>query len=415
MKRIARGLITLLVPALVACSVAQAASPPSSRQLTEFRYDLGRYIDEMKILVLEAGSLQEARMGDRVAATYEPLERAARMLEEEVGESQLAEAYRAFERYPSAWNLPSQMRGQLRLAERNRLFTGINGRKAEQSTCADGVGQSSTCDSCPSNAPQTNGSSVSTWFIAEGVTVVAEAIYEPIADAISIPIPFVGGDVEVPSPIKIVLGIVFFVAKGVALGFETAVNVSVRCEDFNVRQVERTNLDETISSRASADAVQALQDAIEAFAVESERLEIEDNMARKTGRSAVAFFQLPVNAEINPGFIDDTSLACAVFPTGTGKDTVIQCTTNADCTALPGATEGRCEKLSAIRGRLQKVRLIVKETIDRLVLASQDIGPAVRFLDRGDQQQGAERWVEAYESYRKAYRQALILRQTDKG
>ncbi len=404
--------VFLFVLSLVLRPPSVAAAAPGPDELAQFRGDFSRYIQDMQDLVASAADMQQGRAASQLARSYDSLDYAQDLLNE-VDDEQLAEAYAAFERYPSAWSVPAQLHGHLSLLERQRILIPRSGRKAELSTCADG--QLVPCDSCPPNATPTARSSVSTWFIAKGVSVVTEAIYEPIADAISIPIPFVGGSIRVPSPIKIILGIIHFAAKGVALGFETAINVHVRCEDFAVRHSEKQFLDETISSRASSEAVGALQDAIDAFTAEAELLDIEAIMALRSSKDAVAFYQLPVNSKISDPFIGDTTRICAAMPDAARDlDSVQECTQNSDCAPLPGETEGICEASSTVRGRLEKTRLIVADSIDRLEAIGQDIGSARKYLRSGDERQAAERWVQALEFYRQAYRQALTLHSGDK-
>jgi hypothetical protein len=163
------------------------------------------------------------------------------------------------------------------------------------------------------------------------------------------------------------------------------------------------HVDDTVSSRASADSVAALTRAIEEAGEEALLLDIETNLARRASRTAMALFQLP------------NDMVCR-------SDNKITCTSNADCMACSvdplvkcvddticvGSSRDTCRSNGACVHRgLELVREIVDGAIVDFRAAGQAVNPkADKFLSQADDHLGKGLHKRAYEAYRKSYRAA---------
>lgn len=316
--------------------------------LEEFRSDFERLLDDLAALGPKTRSLApNVVQPDAAALDYARLKLAG------ADEAMLAQLKAATDLDPTIWSLPGHLEGSITLAQRSVRPAGTRSA-ADPQLCADDAGQEEICSSCPAGTPQGDHDVT----ITSGVIAGLEAVWRPIPDGNEIPIPIIGGSIRFPNIAKVILGIVLYATKTVELGLATANDYNDECENDYRDRLLNYNLDDTVSSRASKDAVAALLQSIRDFEAEALRLDIETNLVSDTGRRAVSQFQLP----------------------------------------------------AAYGGHLEKVRAILIEGIEALQAHGEDVSVAIRYLTTGDEHFGAEQWVAAYEDYRVAYRNAVSAR-----
>ncbi|MFN2427973.1 MAG: hypothetical protein ABR587_16170 [Candidatus Binatia bacterium] len=332
--------------AALLCVLAMSgrAEAATTAQLEEFRGDFGIFLDELSALGSQARSIDQ-----NTATAFESLSRAREMLHEATTED-LAPLQEAMARNPEAWEVPAQLRSRLTLAGRTASRETI-GIKANGALCADDSGQIPTCDDCPSQTAM----GVKDEIITGAVVLGLEAVWTVLSDGWEIPVPIIGGCIRTPSPPKIILGIAMYAVKMIELSIAGANAISNDCEAQYRNRVTGFNLDDTVTSRASASAVAALLQSIKDFQAEAIRFDVEANMIGDSSRTALSLFQLP-------------------------------------------AQHG---------GYLEVVRALVVESIDELQSPGDPMDDARRYLNGGDVNYGSEKWVEAYELYRSAYRVAV--------
>lgn len=339
-NRAVRAATTLLC-VLALYGRAEAAT---NFQAEQFRADFGVFLDELSALGPQARSVDE-----NTATAFDSLARAREMLDEaEV--TDLVPLQDAMARNPEAWEVPALLQSRLTLALRSAPRETI-GVKANGALCADDSGQAATCDDCPGQTAM----GVKDEIITNTVVLGLASVWTVLSDGWEIPVPIIGGCIRTPSPPKIILGIAMYAVKMIELGIVSANATSNDCEAQYRNRVTGFNLDDTVTSRASAAAVAALLQSIEDFDAEALRFDIEANMIGESSRTAISLFQLP-------------------------------------------AHHG---------GDLEVVRELVVQSIDQLQMPGDHMDDARRYLNSGDVNYGSEKWVEAYESYRSAYRVAV--------
>lgn len=337
---------SLRLPVLLAClALALPAPARAADDLVQFRGDFGRLLEDLTVLSRQARSLGANTVPPEMAALdYARLKLAS------ADDAGLAQLKAATDLDPTIWGIPSYLQGRVSLATRNARTA----LPADPLLCADDGAQAGLCDACPASTPLGD-EDVS---ITSGVIAGLEAVWRPIPDGNEIPIPIIGGAIRFPNIAKVILGIVLYATKTVELGLATANAYNAQCEDGYRDRILNYNLDDTITSRASKDAVAALLQSIQDFGAEALRLDIEANMVSDNVRRAISLFQLP----------------------------------------------------EAHGGHLEQVRTIVMEGVDALESLGEDVTVPRRYISSGNAHYGAEQWVAAYEDYRVAYRLAVSAR-----
>ncbi len=323
--------------------LAGPARAATDAEIVQFRYDFGRFIDELSALEPKSRSLDN----EALAPAFESLANAREMLDEASPED-LAELRAAVDRNPDVWEIPAKLAGRLVMATGSTRRETI-GTPANPALCADDDGQGKNCEACPA---QTN-LGVTDQIITAGLVLGLTSVWEPVSDGLEIPLPI--GCLRTPHPVKVILGIAVYAAKTIELAIETANNINADCEDDYGSRVANYNLDDTITSRASAAAVANLMSSIAAFEAEARKFDIEGNMVGESSRTAISQFQLP---EANGGY-------------------------------------------------LETVRNISLDAITALQTPGDHLDEARRYHAQGDDNFGLGKWVEAYEAYRAAYRVAV--------
>lgn len=341
MNLVLRCAAALLCLVLVSPHSSEAAT---TAELEQFRADFGRFLDELGALGPQSRSIDE-----RTATAFDSLANAREMLDETIA-ADLAPLQQAMDLNPDAWDVPALLGSRLTLALRNARVETI-GVKANTALCADDFGQDPNCEDCPAQTAM----GVKDEIITGAIVMALDGVWSVISDGMEIPVPIIGGCIRTPQPAKVILGIAMYAVKMIELGIQAANAISEDCElDYRDR-ISNFNLDDTVTSRASAAAVAALMQSIRDFEAESLRFDIEANMVGESSRTAISFFQLPTHHG----------------------------------------------------GNLETVRGIVVEAIDKLETPGDHMADARRYLTMGDTSFGSERWVEAYEAYRAAYRIAV--------
>jgi hypothetical protein len=343
-KFVRTALLLCLLGHLGLLGVAGRSEAATNAQIEGFRADFGVFLDELSALGPQARSVDA-----NTATAFDSLERAKEMLDEAAADD-LAPLREAMERNPEAWEVPARLRSRLTLAQRTAPRETI-GVKANATLCADDSGQTQTCGDCPSQTAL----GVKDEIITNTVVLGLEAVWTVISDGWEIPVPIIGGCIRTPSPPKIILGIAMYAVRMIELGIASANATSNDCEGQYRNRVTVYNLDDTVTSRASASAVAALLQSIRDFQAEAIRFDVEANMIGESSRTAVSLFQLP---EQHGGY-------------------------------------------------LEIVRGLVDEAITKLRTPGDHMQDAQRYLTIGDTNYGSEKWVEAYEAYRSAYRVAV--------
>jgi hypothetical protein len=332
------------VAALLSLALSAVPSPAATNaEIIQFRSDFGRFLDDLSALEPKTRALDN----HSIAPAFESLAEARDMLDEASPED-LAQLEEAMSRNPETWNVPATLAGRLTLATRGVSRETI-GVPANPALCADDSGQAHMCEACPASTNL----GVTDQIIIAGIVLGLNTVWEPVADGLEIPLPI--GCARTPHPVKVILGIAVYAAKTIELAIETANIVHSDCEDDYGSRVANYNLDDTVTSRASADAVAALLASILALQAEALKFDIEANMVGESSRTAISQFQLP---EQHGGY-------------------------------------------------LEKVRNISFDAIEDLQTPGDHLDDARRYLAQGDTNYGLGKWVEAYEGYRAAYRVAV--------
>jgi hypothetical protein len=375
---------------LLGASTVHAQTPPlPPEQMAAFRADFNRLLDDFEDLAPLLESVNP-RIGDQIDALA-----GARVHLDGLTDAELADLVVAVDRHPEVWTVPSTIREVL-TSPVDGLPRALGMPPADLTTCGTD-GQSSTCDTCP-----TNPFLIRDVFIAEAVSLTIEGIFEPIPDSLDIPLLFI--TITIPHPAKIIVGVLLYAAKAIALSFNATYFINNEC--LGRYQFRGVNYfaDETVSSRASADSVKGLQQTIDDVKEEQLRLDVESHLTRR--RTAISLFQLPQETVCS----GESSRSCTTTADCSycSDNTALACTGDGDCCSAGGS----CTQVGACVPRgLQLVREIVREAIDDLRAAGQSVpSSADSNVRAADEAFGAEDWKGAYERYRKAYRTAVDAR-----
>jgi hypothetical protein len=322
---------------------AAPSGAATNAEILEFRADFGRFLDELRDLEPKSRALGNPAL----ESAFESLAAARDMLDEASPE-ELAQLEEALSRNPDVWDVPAQLASRLTLATQSISRETI-GTPANPQLCADDAGQAQNCENCPG---QTN-LGVTDQIITAGFVLGLNTVWEPVADGLEIPLPI--GCIRTPHPVKVILGIAVYALKTIELGISTANGINSDCEDDYASRVANYNIDDTVTSRASAAAVQALMDSIAAFDAEALKFDIEANMVGESSRTAISQFQLP----------------------------------------------------AAHGGNLEMVRAISLAAIEAFDTPGDNMAEARRYHAVGDTNFGLGKWVESYEAYRASYRVAV--------
>ena len=208
---------------------------------------------------------------------------------ETIDAEQLEDLGSALGAYPGWWEIPSTMRATL---ENSRSRSGrATGTKPTADNCAD---SGDSCSSCPSDGG--------------GLDAIAglkfpELIAEGVFDIINADLGY-----NIPNPAKIISGIVLFALRLSRISVEGVYLVHEECEKAWNNKLLRTNLDATITSRASAGAIAQLQAGIDRLRIDNRRRAIEANMFSSRRLASIVSFVLPA---AKGGYLEEVSAIVA--------------------------------------------------------------------------------------------------------
>lgn len=323
---------SLLLPTVAAFLVLASTPVPAAADDPEvLRAELLGMVD--RLADLEPYLIVDSRAPAQLAALAE-----ARAQVEAIEADELASLGDILSAYPSWWTLPESARVALQES---------GARRAERAAAAPSAANcSDDYDPCPA-CPDDGGG-------LDAVTGLKfpELIAEGVFDILNADIGY-----NIPNPAKIITGFVLFAFVVPRVAVEGDYNTNNACTDAWNSHLVGTNLDTTISSRASAKDIEQLQAAVDQLRIDDRRRAIEANMFAKTSIAALLTFVLP-------------------------------------------AADG---------GYIEEVAAIVRDTIDK-----QKASRYVTVLYRSDEYYDAAevlraqgRYREAYEQYRKAYRESV--------
>jgi hypothetical protein len=217
------------------------------------------------------------------------------------------------------------------------------------------AGDPPTADNC-SDSPEGCGSCPDDGGGIGAVTglKVPELIAEGVFEIINADIGY-----NIPNPAKIITGVVLFALRISRVSVEGVYRVHEECQQNWNNTLTRTNLDATITSRASAGALQQLQQEVDKLRIDNRRRAIEANMFAFRGAASILSFLLP-------------------------------------------ASQG---------GYLEEVAAIVLETIEgqKVARGTLQLRNADDLYNAAEVERLAGRYRAAYEGYRDAYRDAVRL------
>jgi hypothetical protein len=184
-----------------------------------------------------------------------------------------------------------------------------------------------------------------------------------------------------------------------ALTLTTFKAISDDCSGQAFENYVTTNLDTTVSSRATQTSVNNVQNFL------NDRLDVKvSTRATQTSVDALQGDVDTANANINIANLKlDTLLVnLANFQ---AQHLRLQIEENL-AAGTNDAAIGQFELPASKGGHLELARAITLETIDKLQAAGQNVRNARAFLAKGDQYRAAGKYKDAYDQYRQAYRTA---------
>jgi len=251
-------------------------------------------------------------------------------------------------------------------------------------TLGGGVTPDNCSDAFLNGEPRVSNTDIS---IAEAAVIAAHAAMEVLpTDAITVAAHATAAGV--------VAGV-----EAAALTLQTLKAISDDCSGQAFEDYITSNLDTTVSSRAS----QATADSIENRLID--RLDVK--VSTRATQASVDELQGDVdtaNANINLANQRLVQLL-ANLADFQAQHLRLQIEENL-AAGTNDAAVGQFELPAAKGGHLELVRSIVVDTINKLQAAGQNIGNAKSFLAKGDQYKAANKFKDAYDSYRQAYRTA---------
>lgn len=315
-------------------SLSPLAGTSHATDTEALRSDLLTFVDQVAELQPYFYNADE-----NAPAQFEALARARAEIET-VAPEQLESLQNALRGYPGWWAIPGTVRDTL---ERSRARSVVRSAEAPtESNCAD---TAATCSGCPGD-----GGGLGAITGLKVPELIAEGVFEIINADIGY---------NIPNPAKIITGIVLFVLRLSRVSVEGVWLVHQECELNWNNKLTRTNIDATITSRASAGAIEELQEGVDRLRRDNRRRAIEANMFAFRGASSILSFVLP-------------------------------------------ASKG---------GYLEEVADIVAETIEEQKIA-RGVGiirEADEFFAEAEAERAAGRYRSAYNTYREAYRDAVRL------
>lgn len=313
---------------LTAFPMQAAAQDPEA-----LRADLLDVID--RLAELEPYLLVDDRAPAQLAALAE-----ARNQVEAIEADELVSFAEALTAYPSWWELPEAALDALQDTAARRAARAI--AAPTPANCSEDY---DSCTGCPDD-----GGGLDTVTGLKFPELVAEGVF----DILNADIGY-----NVPNPAKIISGFVLFAFVVPRVRYEGDYNDNSSCKEAWSRRLVGTNLDTTISSRASAEDIQQLQAAVDQLRIDDRRRAIEANMYSKTSDAALLTFVLP-------------------------------------------AEDG---------GYIEEVADIVRDTIDQQKTSryATTLFRADEYFDAAEALRAEEKYRSAYDYYRKAYREAVRL------
>jgi len=265
-----RFFVTSAVALIVSLSASVSTSRASQPNPEVLRADLLTFVDQMADL---QPYLYES--DEQVPAQFEALA-AARAEIETIAPEQLESIGTALRGYPGWWDIPTNVRGTL---VRSRARSVVRaGEVPTSDNCSDSP---ESCGGCPGDGG------------GAGAVVglkVPELIAEGVFEVINADIGY-----NIPNPAKIITGVVLFVLRISRVSVEGVYRVHDECEQNWNNTQTRTNLDATITSRASAGAIDMLQQEVDKLRVDNRRRAIEANMYAFRGAASILSFLLPAS------------------------------------------------------------------------------------------------------------------------
>jgi hypothetical protein len=254
--------------AVLLVSVSASASRASDPEV--LRENLLEFVDEM------AGLQPYLYDADELApAQFEALAEARAELET-IAPEQLESMGAALRGYPGWWQIPDTVRTTL---VRSRTRSTV---RAGDPPTADNCGDSPEgCGSCPDD-----GGGIGAVTGLKVPELIAEGVFEIINADIGY---------NIPNPAKIITGVVLFALRISRVSVEGVYRVHEECQQNWNNTLTRTNLDATITSRASAGALQQLQQEVDKLRIDNRRRAIEANMFAFRGAASILSFLLPAS------------------------------------------------------------------------------------------------------------------------
>jgi hypothetical protein len=256
--------------AISLCASAEAARATEMSPET-LRSNLLSYIDQVAELQPYFYDADEG-----AAAQFTALAEARTEIEN-IDQDQLADFGIALRGYPGWWQIPAAVRDTLETS-RSRSAERATGTKPTADNCAD---SDDSCMSCP--------------YDGGGLDAIAglkfpELIAEGVFEIINADLGY-----NIPNPAKLITGVVLFALRLSRLSVEGQFKVHEECEQQWQNVMLRTNLDATITSRASAGAIQQLQDGVDKLRKDNRRRAIEANMFSSRRLASIVSFVLPAS------------------------------------------------------------------------------------------------------------------------
>jgi hypothetical protein len=257
----AAALLVALVPATAHATV------PAPETL---RANLLAFVDEMAELQPFLYETDEA-----AAAQFAALAEARTEIET-IDQEQLADFGNALRGYPGWWEIPADVRDTLVFSrQRSARATGV---EPTADNCED---SGDACASCPGD-----GGGLDAIAGLRFPELIAEGVFEIINADLGY---------NIPNPAKLITGVVLFALRLSRLSVEGVYLVHEECVQTWNNRLTRQNLDATLTSRASAGAIQQLQAGIDKLRVDNRRRAIEANMFSARRLASVVSFVLPAS------------------------------------------------------------------------------------------------------------------------
>lgn len=260
------GAATLIVSLSAAASISHAAQPDPEA----LREDLLLFVDQVADL---QPYLYES--DEQAPAQFEALAEARAEIET-IAPEQLESIGAALRGYPGWWDIPVTVRSTL---VRSRARSVVRaGDPPSAANCGDAP---EGCGACPGD-----GGGIGAVTGLKVPELIAEGVFEIINADIGY---------NIPNPAKIITGVVLFVLRISRVSVEGVYLVHEECQQNWNNTLTRTNLDATITSRASAGAIGQLQAKIDQLRIDNRRRAIEANMYAFRGAASILSFLLPAS------------------------------------------------------------------------------------------------------------------------